>query len=30
MEDQGEYLCRATNDKDVKDKSIVLSIQGKK
>lgn len=30
MEDQGEYVCRATNDYGVKEKSIVLSIQGKK
>lgn len=28
MEDQGEYVCRATNDYSVKEGSIILSIQG--
>ncbi len=30
MEDQGEYVCRISNDNGVKEGSINLSIQGKK
>lgn len=28
MEDQGEYVCRIFNDVDVKEGSIILSVQG--
>lgn len=30
VEDQGEYVCRATNDKAAIEHSVVLNIQGRK
>lgn len=29
IEDQGEYNCRVVNDRDSKDKSVTLTVQGK-
>lgn len=28
MEDQGEYVCRITNENHLKENSIILSVQG--
>lgn len=30
VEDQGEYVCRATNDKAAIEHSVVLNIQGRR
>jgi hypothetical protein len=30
VEDQGEYICRATNEKAAIEHSVVLNIQGKR
>lgn len=28
IEDQGEYICIVSNDRDTKEKSVTLTIQG--